>query len=77
MKPLYKGTFNWHREMIEEYVRVPSDVDKEKEKNTAWFLLTLRVAMMLKRSHYSVRQYFSEEKNNHEITLIKEEEKKV
>lgn len=75
MKPLYKGTFNYQRQIIEEYVRVPADVDKEKEKKQAWYLLTLRVAMKAKKSHYSIRQYFNGEKNNHEITLVKEEEK--
>ncbi len=70
-KPLYKGTFNYQRQVFEEFVRVPVDTP-EKQKKVAFFLLTLRVAMQVKKSHYSIRQYFNGDKDNFTIKEVKE-----
>lgn len=58
-KDLYQGMFNLSGEVHTIYRHAP--------KGKEWIVLTRGLAKKLERTHYSIRQYFSEGKNNHSI----------
>ena len=60
MKKLYRGDFNWYGETITMYRQAPSH-------KAAFNLFIFVVAKMVDRSTSSVRQYFTQSKDNYQI----------
>ena len=67
-RKLYRGTFNYSREILEEWCRADSEAQ-------AWRLLTARVAMQKDVTAYDARMRFPVGKNNHIIEEVKGERK--
>jgi hypothetical protein len=68
-KRLYKGIFNYQREMITEYTRA---IDREQ----AFRMLCIRIGVAKEKTAYSIRQYFIAKPNSYLITEVREEVKK-
>lgn len=64
IKKLYKGTFNYQREVVEEWTWAIS----ERE---AWSRITARIAAAVDASTYTIRQYFDGTKDNYKIEEVK------
>jgi len=62
-RELYRGTFNYQGEVHTIYRHTP--------KTASWFQITKVLAKELGISHYSIRQFFSGNKDNFTIEKIK------
>lgn len=65
-KTLYKGTFNWQGQVMEDWVRAQSE-------DHAYVLLTARLAVEIGTTSYSVRNYFKARPRQYTIKEVKED----
>ena len=63
MKKLWKGTFNYQRQVTTDWVRA----DTQEE---AWRFLCIRIAGYYHKTAQSIRNYFNGEKDNYEIEEV-------
>lgn len=61
---LYKGKFNYYGELFNFFRHATTN-------SKAYFLMTRKLALNLKISHYSVRCYFNGKKDNFKIKEVK------